>query len=367
MKNEGVISKGQAACLAYGCANGNIVYIFTWVAATAGRSFWVAVLIGVLINIPFAVWILKLGKNKPGCTVFDILEEGLGKFICKIIIMIYLVINIITVVCMLNMFTGTVMVYFLENTPSWVLLFFLMLICVPFVKSGIKGFAYLIEILVVLYTINYFVAFSASFINSFKMEYITPIFDTSYSQFAKGVLISAGSNAECLLFFMIMVGSTPQTPQHYKSVAKGLLTLAVILTFAVFLEEGVLSQELLSNAAHAGISVSRTIQISSFIQGLEIFVLMTYQYIAIVKITIILYSCWVASKKLFNVQKGTPLLILTALLILGASVWSDSFNSNYFLALFLGSYVNLPFVIFVLILATISATIIKKRSGKQEI
>lgn len=364
MENEGKLTHGQTAFLFFGGASGNIIYTFTWVTKVAGRPFWIATLIGVLLNIPFAVWMLYLGSYKQDATIFDILQEGFGRFVCGIIILLYLVINIASAVCMLNMFTGTVKIYFLLGTPSFIIMLLIVFLCALFVNSGIQTFAKLIEILVLFLMSNYFLGFGLSFTGLFNIKNIIPIFDTSVSGFSEGVLITAGSDMECLLFLMATVNLTPQTKKQYLSIAKGLFMWAVCLSFAIFIMEGDIGQEMLSRVAQAGITVSRIIQIGEFIRGLEILLLITYHFFAIVKITMFLYSSCVALKKLLNIKKGKLLIIPVALLIFIPSMLMDSFNSGYFLSLFLGSYVIFPFSLLVLLLASFSAKKIKRKAGK---
>lgn len=357
--NEEKLTHGQVAFLTYVSAVGNIVYTFTFVTSVAGRAFWVAVLIGVLANIPFAAWVLFLGRHLQGGTIFDLLETGLGKIISKLILLIYLVINLSNAVCMLNLFTGTIRVLFLQNTPSLFIMLFLVSVCTLFANGGLKSFARLAQILAILFTANYFMGFFLSFIKLFKMEYVTPIFDTTVPQFAKGVMITLGTNAECLLFLFLMIGSVPSAQKEYVPVIKGLVTWSVVLSFAILIMEGDIGHELLSRVAQAGITVARVIQINNYIRGLEILVLMTYQYITLLKTTIFIYSSFAASKKLFNVKKSRLPLFLSAALILFASAAVNSYNTGYYFSVFLGSYIILPFVVLVLILAS-TGVIIKK-------
>jgi len=365
MDNEGKITHGQAAFLSYASAAGNIVFTFTFATSIIGRAFWVAVLIGALMNIPFALWILYLGKSQQGGTIFDILETGLGKVVCKIIIVMYLLLNIAIAVCMLNMFSGMIKLYFLQFTPTFAIMLFIVLICTIFANSGIQNFARLVEILGLLFTVNYFFGFFLSFFKTFKMEYVVPVFDTSSIQFAKGIMISAGTCGESLMFLMLMVGSISHTKKHYWSVIKGLVSWSLVLAFAILIMEGDIGQELLSAIAQAGVPVARVIQIGDFVRGLEILVLLTYQYIIIEKTIMYIYSSYESLKKLFHVKKSIWLLILSALSIFAASVFVNSYNTGYFFSVFLGSYVILPFVTLVLMLASFSVMIKKKKNGGQ--
>ncbi|MPM05331.1 hypothetical protein SDC9_51619 [bioreactor metagenome] len=362
MNNQGKLTHGQTACLTYASAVGNIVYSFTFVTSIAGRASWVAVLIGVLLNIPFAMWILSLAKSLPGKTIFDLLETGLGKFVCKLIILFYLLVNVAIAVCMMNMSTGMIRVFFLPETPTLIIMLFFVFLCTIFVRSGIFTLGRLIQVLVVLYTLNFFLGYSVSFIKTFKLEYVLPIFDTSVLSFAKGVIITAGTVAESLMFLMLMVGSISHTAKQHRSVKRGIFIWSLVLSFAIIIMEGDMGHEMLYRVAQAGVTVARIIEINSFVRGLEILILMTYQYLAIAKITIYIYCNDESLIKLFNIKKGWLPLTAAALLIFAPSVWINSLNAGYYFSVFLGSYVILPFVLLVLILASVSALRIRKRN-----
>jgi hypothetical protein len=261
------------------------------------------------------------------------------------------------------MFTGTIRVLFLQNTPSFFIMLFIIAMCTLFNNSGIKNIARLVEILALLATANYFFGFFLSFFKLFKMEYVTPIFDTTGLQFAKGVMITLGTNAECLLLLFVIIGSVPSAQKEYMSVIKGLVIWSLVLSFAILIMEGDIGHELLSRVAQAGITVARVIQIKSFIRGLEILLLMTYQYITLFKTTLFIYSCSAASNKLFNLKNSRILLILSAALIFSVSIFINSNNVGYYFSIFLGSYIILPFVILVLILASIGVIIRKITKG----
>ena len=171
----------------------------------------------------------------------------------------------------------------MKSTPSFIITLFIVFICTIFANSGIKTFARLVEILVVLFTINYFLGFFLSYFKLFKIDYVLPIFDASGLQFAKGTMITAGTVAESLLFLMIILGSVPQVQKKNLAVIKGLAIWSVILSFAILIMEGDIGHEMLSRVAEAGVTVSRVIQIENYIRGMEILLLMTYQYITIAK------------------------------------------------------------------------------------
>lgn len=349
------------------CASGfsNIVFTFTWVTKITGKPFWIAVFIGVLANIPLGIWIFHLGRHFQGSTVFDILEKGLGRFICGVIAVIYIILNITIEICMLNLFTGAVKLYFLERTPIWVIMLIILLICTLFANSGMQTFGKLIELLIVLCVVNYFAGFSVSFVKEIKLEYIMPVFDISWPGFAEGVLFTAGSVADGMLFLMVMAGSVPDPHKHYMWVVKGFTYWAFVLSLAILLMAGAVSTEVLSRIGQAGIAVARVFQVREFIRGMEVFMLMSYQYIAIIRTIMILYSCWISSQKLIHIKKPWVLLVLISIAIFLGAVWVNSYNTGFFLAVFLGYYIVLPFVILILLLASLSAAIKKRKTGSE--
>jgi spore germination protein KB len=364
MEIEGKLSHSLTALLVYGSSMGTIIYTFTEVTTVTGKPFWIAILIGVLAIIPFALWILILGSYKKGGTLFDILEDGIGKFFTKILLLLYILLNIAVSASMLNLSAGSIKVFFLPRTPLYIIIFFIVLMSTIFANSGFKNCSRLIAMLCVLATINYFIGFSISFFNNFEIEFLKPIFDTSGSQLLKGVLFTTENDAECLLFLMIAVDSIPQTKKHYLAIFKGLLFWSLILSIATLIMEGIIGQDMLSRVAAAGVAVASDIRLGSFLSGLEIFIMITYQLIAILKTTIFIYCCFTASKKLFNVPRGKPLLILSALAVFAASSWLNSYNIGYFFSIFLGNYIIPAFVLFILLLCTISVFIKRRREGK---
>lgn len=365
MELEGKFSNSLTAFIVYCSAMGNIIYTFTQVTLVSGRPFWIAVLLGVLLLIPFAVWVMLLGSYLPNGSIFDLLEKGLGKTICRISILLYWIITIAITVMMLNLFAGSVKIFFLPRTPELIVMLLIISICTFFAQSGIKFLSRLACVLCLLATINYFFGFSVSFFGNIKLENITPILDTTPAGFISGMLMTAGSDSECLLLLMVIVGDIPQTKKHYLSMIKGLSVWSLVLSSAVLIMEGITGQKALSAVVAAGITVASDIQVGTFFSGLEVFIMMTYQYIAFAKIALALFCCWTVLKKFFNVPKGLPLLIFSAAALFAASIWLNSVNKSFYYAVFLGNSILPAFIILMLLLGTLSAIRIKNSKGKE--
>lgn len=356
------LTREQVIFLSFLGIVGNIVYSHTWIDDWADRAAWVAGFLGVLLLIPFAVWIFYLGKFYPQGTIFDILEKGLGKISSKILGLIFILINIAVAVAQLNMFTQMLNVFFLQHTPAWVIMLSLTVMGVLLVNGGIQAFGRLTEILAVLGVLNFFAAFIFAFPRFFHLEYVIPVFNSPISGLLKGTAFIAGGTAECLLILMIIVRYVPDSAKHYMWVVKGIALSSLIIASAILVIIGMMSPELAKRIAFGGVNAARLIQIGEYIQGMEIFIFGAYQFIAIGKITLSMYCTWISGKAIFTEKKPFLQLVIVAFMILIPSIWLNSYNKAYFLAVGLG-YIILPFCVFILILTSLSAFIINKRAG----
>ncbi|AKL94684.1 spore germination protein KB [Clostridium aceticum] len=347
------LTREQVIFLCFIGVIGNIVYSHTWIDDYVDRSAWVAGLLGALLIIPFAMWILYLSNRYPQSTIFDILERGLGKFLAKTVSIAFILVNIAVAVAQLNMFTQMLNVFFLQYTPVWVTMMLLVLLGAMFSYGEIQSFARLTEILAVLGVVNYFAAFIFAFPNFFKIEYIIPVFNMPFTGFLKGTLFMIGAASECLLILMILVRFIPSPAKHYMWVVQGIALSAVVISSAIFVIIGVMSPELAKGVAFGGVNAARIIKMGNFLQGLEIFIFASYQIIAIGKITMCIYCAWTSAKKIYN-KKPLLLLFITAIMTFIPAVWLSSYNKAYFLAVLLANYIILPFSVFVLLLTSIS-------------
>jgi len=338
---------------------GNVVYVHTMIDVLVDRAAWLAGLLGISLLFPFVLWILYIAKTFPGGTLFDILEKGVGKFLCFLISIVYILINISIAATHLNMFTQMLNVFFLPNTPTYIIMLFLILIAVLIVKSEITTIGRLVEILVLMALTFYVSCFLFSF-KELHFKYIYPIFDTSFLEFVEGCIFITGVTSEYLLLLMVLVGFIPAPHTCYKWAIVGIYSSAVIFSLATLIIIAMLSPELAARIAFGGVNAAKRIQIGRFIQGLELFVYVTYQFIAIGKVCLCLYCAWASAKKIFKCKKERVLIFIMAMLIFIPSLWLNSYNKAYFLAVKL-SYIILPFSILVLILASISSAVIKNK------
>lgn len=360
------LTREQVIFLAFMGVLGDMVYTHTWIDNDTDRAAWVAGFVGILLIIPLAVWLVYLGKDNPDSTIFDIIESSLGKFTSIPLIIIFILINVAISVAQLDMFTAMINTFFLQYTPPWIIILFITLICLMFVNGGILSFARLVELLTLVGCLNYFTTFIFVYPKFFHIEYIIPIFDISWIGFFKGVIFMTGCASECLLLLMIIVRFIPNPAKHYLWVVVGIIFSAVIFSFAIFIIIAMMGSELAKRIAFGGVNAAKLIEMGEFIQGLEIFIFGTYQFIAIGKVFMCMYCIWSALIKMFNYRIPRILLGISSLMIYIPSVWLASYNRAYYLAVAVEGYILLPFSLLILVLASLSIKVKKRKEERDK-
>ncbi len=342
---------------------GNIVYIHTWISNDTNRASWLASFAGILAIIPFALWLMYISKFNPEGTIFDTIKQGIGKLPNCLLCIIFITLNVCISATHINMFAEMLRVFVFQNTPAPVFMFIMILIVFLILYSDITTICKLIEVLTVIGLINYFSCFVFAFPKMINIKYIIPIFDTSLPRLISGLIFMTSASSELLLFLMVIVSNIPDPFKHRSWVISGIISSAVVFSLAILIIIAMMSPEIAKRIAFGGVNAARLISVGTYIYGLEILVIGTYQFIALGKIIICMYCSWTSLKRIFGEKRPHLQLAFTALAIFITAILLNSYTKSYFFAVFLGRYILLPFSILVLILASISVKIRRNRTG----
>lgn len=144
-------TREQIVFITFASGCGNMAFNFIWAVYLTGRGAWVALAMGILITIPFSMMIFSLSKKYPENNIFDIIRMNFGTMVYTIVVTINAAINIILAVTILNFLTGTVKVYFLQTTPVWVIMLFVLVTALLFTNNKVLLFGRTIEFLTIWY------------------------------------------------------------------------------------------------------------------------------------------------------------------------------------------------------------------------
>lgn len=356
------ISSLQAIYLTFASAYGGVVFYHSYIISLAGRSAWIAEFVSGFINIAFALWVLSVAKKYPGKNIFHILEMFGGKWISKIFIIAYVGLNIVLSALLLMLCGGLVKTLVLHNTPMWATMFLMILLSSLIAGSGIEILA---RLSVTLVTVLLGILFTLvmGLITQFDSSNIFPMLDSDVPSFLKAVLLAGGGHSEVILFMFIMVESLYQPGKQFFSLTVGLLISVVLMPgAAIFLFLAVISPEEASRISFAGVNIAFSITIGKFIQGVEIFLLITYVIVTVLKLSGNFYSSWVVSESIIKRSSKVLIIIITiATFILTLNI--RSFNQAFYYYILVIQYCVYPF--YIVTLCTVSILMFAK--GKKAV
>lgn len=347
------ISGLQLVYLTFASAYGGVVFYHSYNTSLSGRTAWIGELLCGFLIIPFALWILKIGKLFPGKNIFKILELLGGRIINIIFSTVYVAYNILLSALLLRMMMGLLKALVLHLTPTWATASIIVGMSFLIADSGVEVLARLSASLEVILLGILFLGLAMGLIPHFDISNILPIIDCSFLPFLQTIYMAGGGHSECILFMLIVVENLHSPSHNYKLLTKGLLISVVLMPGSVsFLLSATISPEEASTIAFAGINTAYAVSMGKFIQGLEVFVVTTYVLITVMKLSGNFYSSWVASEQIFKKESRILLIIISAITFLGA-LRIPSFNLAFDYYILAIKYFAFPFYIAILGLVSI--------------
>jgi hypothetical protein len=360
-KSVDVITPGQVKFMILVSMTGCFSYNCLWMMRYVGNAIYVSVIVSAIFMIPFIIWFLKLVRGTHKFSIFDLLDEGTGKIVSKVIIGVYYFIHIALAVSLINIFCQMVKIYFIPNTPFWFIVMVILFNCALIANSDIKvlvRFCFGIEI---IHLVNFFSGYALGIFGVFEASNLMPVFDTTFQNFIWATMFSAGNICECILMLGVLTTSIPDLIRRSSIFVQGVMIMTMIYVLGLVVFLGVIPKELLVGVTAPVIAPSMLLRLGDYLTGFEIFLLGAYQLSAISKIVVSLYCMKEVSMRFFECNKNKLFLGIATVIIFIPTLWLNSFNKAYLLSVFIYQYILLPFSIFILLLASLSSIIINRR------
>lgn len=364
MNRKQTISLMHVCFLIAASAFGGIVYLHATILRICQRQAWIAEGVGGLLLIPLGWWILYIASKYPQKTIFEVVEITSGKLIARVFSMLYVGILLILSALVLRQFSTMIQMYFLHTTPIILVMITILLVSSVIASDGIESLARTNVISILIAYPIFYIGQGFGLIRKFEWANIFPILEKSFLSFLEGTYLSTGLLSEAILFMLIMMASIHRPSKSYRGIFYGMLVFLVFVPASVILiSVGVLGPEEASHIAFAGINVAQTISAGRFIQGMESFIITTYQVIVITKLAINFFA--VSDTLAYAISKRDTfkfLLFLVALSVLFLCIYTGSYNEANMYYLFIVRYVILPFIFVILSVAWIG-TLLRRRGN----
>lgn len=297
------------------------LFIPSSISAVAKQDSWLAILIGMLVNVFVIGVYLLLSKMTSGRNLFELIQQLCGKWIGAVLILLIVIISFLLagvtpVLFEVGYFLNTQL---FTKTPIIVLNAMFALIIVFALRLGLRTFARASELLVP-YFVFFLIIMLVSVSPEMELAKLQPIFQTGLKPLLLGTLYFNSLSCFPLIFFLTIY---PTYVSEQKKAAKGFLLGTTmgggVLLLMAFIGTSVLGAE---NSAHyifPSYVLAQRINIGGFFTRIEVFMSALWLISLFFKMLIYFYAAiqglgrltTVKSTKIFTLPLGIIAVVLS--------------------------------------------------------
>ncbi|WP_053376452.1 GerAB/ArcD/ProY family transporter [Paenibacillus sp. FJAT-27812] len=210
----------------------SVLFLPSIVETVAKNDSWISVILAGLAVCLMIVIMWGLSRRFPAMILFDYLPLLLGKFVGKIVHIIYVLMFIFECSLMLVQFADVIRDWIFLRTPAWVILALMLLTSLYMIRENIRLIA---RFLVLTFVLIFALIFIATYAyRDADIMYILPINQAGFSNIVNGMLKSMNS----LYGFEILLFCYPYVQGKSKQILKATLYAnlfsTLMYTFLVF-------------------------------------------------------------------------------------------------------------------------------------
>lgn len=284
------------------------------IGGDAKNDAWIAGIMGGIMCIPMLLIYSRILSLFQGKDLFDILNITLGKVLGKIIAVIYIWYAFHLGALVLRNYGEFMNTVAMPETPMFVTMFCLELVCIIAVRLGIEVLGrttmYFIPILFFILVIVQILG-----ISQLHFNYIKPIFGNGLSQIIKGGFSAFSFPFAETVLFIGVFSSLKTKKSHAKVYLLGILISAPIIIITTTRNILMLGNMLGSFHFPSYEAVSK-ISIGDFIQRIEVTDSFVFVYGIFIKSSICLLVACKGIAKMFNLKDYRSIVIQTGLLMI---------------------------------------------------
>ncbi|SMB88016.1 spore germination protein (amino acid permease) [Desulfonispora thiosulfatigenes DSM 11270] len=344
------ISIIQFNMVTFGFIVGNSI-IYSFGLNYAQRETWIADLIGLLIGVG-VIFMITYIVNKYPLGSFDlILEHLFGSVLAKVFLFIIFMYAFFTAAMILSHVDVFMNNTIMPETPGWVFNLSLGVVTAIIIRYGVETVSRCSELFGPMILI-FIIILGALAIPQFDLKYFSPLFTEDISSIMKAVVPIASFpylQAVLLVFFMVLINKKTEG-NTYKLNILGLVLGGIILISRSIYKIGIFGVREATKLTFPFYSISRQIEVGSFLQRTEILFLGVWCFAIFIKLAVCLYVCAKCMQGIFKLEDYKILALPITLLAVPFSL--NLFNNFQGVQLFLN--VTLIFINIILIVIPFS-------------
>ncbi|MBW7571916.1 GerAB/ArcD/ProY family transporter [Caproiciproducens faecalis] len=362
MQKEQITDK-QAICIFIPFMIGSTLII--GIGGEAKNDAWVAGIVGAIMAVPMLLVYARMLSLFPGKDLFDILNITLGKVFGKIVAIIYILYAFHLGALVLRNFGEFINTVAMPETPMFVPMFCMGIVCVIAVRLGIEVLGrtttyFLPLIFFILVIVQLLV------IPQIHLNYLKPILENDTISILKGGFSTFSfPYAETVLFIGVF-GSLKSKKSPIKVYLWGTLISTIIIIVTTIRNIAVLGSMIDRFYFPSYQAVSR-INIGDFLERIEVTVAIVFIFSVLIKGSICLLVACKGIQKVFNLKDYRSIVIQTGLLMVyfAYTIYDNSMEMKYW-AFKVYSYYAFPMQVILPIIIWAVAEIKRKINSSAE-
>ncbi|MCE5169854.1 spore germination protein [Paenibacillus profundus] len=277
---------------------------------------WVPIMIGGLIVIAFASWLVKIGSRYPGQTFFDYSPTLFGVWLSRLIVGVMIVYFVCIAAYEVRVLAEVVDMFLLEQTPKSVIIITMMCVSAYLVFGGIGAISRMCGLLLPLTVLVLFFCFALS-MKSFDANNLRPVLGEGVYPVLKGIWPSA-MNFLGFEIMYILPGRMKHPKKAYRAVWYGIIIVVAVYSFSYIAVIGGLSTEATKTVTWPLISLIRSFEYTGILFERFDSFLMAIWIMQIYTAFMLFHYLLVSSLKVFGVRRpyGGAFAVLPVIYIL---------------------------------------------------
>ncbi|OGO79198.1 MAG: hypothetical protein A2Y23_13405 [Clostridiales bacterium GWB2_37_7] len=364
IRNNDNISPYQLSMILIMAVIGVGVFNFVQIAAKyGGNDAWIIMLAMGAVHILLAFLLIKLNCRFPGKTFPEYIQQIIGVIPGKILVFLissYIMLNLAYEV---REFTEVAKMFLLPRTPTEILMFALILVCVYVVRGGVESVARLAEITFPILFIPFFLVLLPGF-TSLDLTNLLPVGSEIGTKLTRMVPHAphAFRGIEYILFY---IGFMERPQKAYKPVAWGLVFVTGFYTLVSIIVLSAFGAKSATKSIWPLLIYIRNINIPGlFIERLDGIILSLWVVTVFTTIITGFFIVTYSFSKIFNTKEqkqfALPLMIILYYLALQAAGLAELYQWGDWIFKYVSSIFIYVVPVFALVIAALRRLGVKK-------
>lgn len=359
-----IIPAGQAISIAVLFIIGSS--LFMGASGQSGSSSWIALILAMLLAVPFMLIYARLHVLFPGKDLYDMLILVFGAIAGRVFSCLYIWYALHLGSLVLRNFGEFSKSVALTSTPMLVPMLVIVLLCVWVIKAGIEVLGRSAKFLT-LFTFMVIIVVQLLSIPKFHYHHLLPVLDSGWGAVFSDALGSFTFPFAEIVVFLGAFHALPPKGSAARILVRGTLIAGGIILLITIRNLLVLGPDLLSSLYFPSyVAVSR-INIGDFLTRIEGSAAIVFVTTLFVKVSLCLYTACNGVAKLFKLSSYRSVVLQMGLIMVYMAdfIYKDIMQMNYF-AHHIYKIYALPFQVFIPVILWITAEILAGQKSRKQ-